>query len=396
MSGPVHPVPLELGIDARSVRLLARAWRERIPVACLDRRLAAEDRSRLAALCRRHVLPPGGREPGLVLFTTGTTGEPKGVLLSRRAIEEACEASAARLGWRPRDRWGLVLSPARAGGAAIVLRCLLAGRPAVPGPARGGPAALARWIAEEGITLLSLVPAQLARLFRELPGWRPPPSLRAVLLGGAAPSPALLAEAARRGVPALPTWGMTETFGQVATVPPGTPPDPALGAGPPLPGRRVRVREGRLEVSGIGLMEGYWPPGSGPDPWSPDGWLVTSDRGRLDESGRVHVLGRADDVIVTGGEKVDPAAVEAFLCRLPGVDEALVFGVPDGTWGELVAAAIVPGDTFSREEFRRALGSLSPAERPRRIALVDGLPLRGGKPDRRRASRLLAVLLEPP
>ncbi len=396
MSTPRHAVPLPVRPDRDAIEAFHRAWEAETPLAPLDARLPAAELRRRAALVRRHPLPPGSGAPALLLFTSGTTGAPKGVVLSRRAVLEAVEASAARLGWRRDDRWGLLLSPARAGGAAVILRCLLAGRPAVPGPARFDPPRVARWIEEEEITLLSLVPAQLSLLFRGLPGWRPPRRLRAVLLGGAAAPPALLREAAAREVPVLPTWGMTETLGQVATVPPGTPPDPAHGSGPPLPGRRVRVRRGRLEVGGAGLMEGYWPPGLHPDPRDADGWLRTADLGRLDRRGYVHVLGRADEVIVTGGEKVHPAGIERVLRDVPGVADALVFGLPDPTWGHLLAAGIVPGEGFSRARLSAAIARLGPSLRPRKIALVPELPYREGKPDRRGAAGRLGRLLRDP
>jgi O-succinylbenzoic acid--CoA ligase len=235
-------------------------------------------------------------------------------------------------------------------------------------------------------TLASLVPAQLAALLDD-PAWRPPPQLRAILLGGAAAPPSLLAAAAARGVPFLTTYGMTETFGQIATMPPDRAGDPAapfallpgvsLAAGTRAAPSPIRVRGPML---GTRYLDGA--------PIAPE--LVTADLGFLDESGALHVVGRADDVIVTGGAKVHPLEVEAVLAATPGVRAACVFAVSDERWGQLVGAALatVPGfDLAAAAAHWRA--ALPPHARPRRLALTADLPLAPtGKPDRRAAARL--------
>lgn len=338
---------------------------------------------------------PDDARAGAIVFTSGTSGRPKGVELSRAALVASAEASAALLGWREGDGWLLSLPPAHVGGLSVVTRCLLARRSVVLEP-RGGPLALAEALEREPVTLASLVPTQLERLFEQCPAWRAPRRLRALLLGGAGARPALLAEAHRRHVPVFSTYGLSEAASQVATQRPGDPPGTLF----PLPGVKVRVVGDRIEVAGPTLLTGYVPSDVFPVPWSDDGWLPTGDRGRIDEQGRLVVLGRADEVIVTGGEKVDPREVEDVLEACPGVVQALVFGVADSTWGELVAAAVVPlggGAPLPEAIAAHCAGRLAQFKRPRLVAFVERLPqTAAGKPDRRRAASALAGALRPP
>jgi acyl-CoA synthetase (AMP-forming)/AMP-acid ligase II len=218
-----------------------------------------------------------------------------------------------------------------------------------------------------------------------------------VLLGGATASAALLDAARARQVPVLPTYGMTETCAQVATVPPGLPADPANGCGPPLPGVELRIAGGRIEVRGPTLFSGYEPP-AGP-PFPADGWFATRDLGRLDERGFLHVSGRLDELVIVGGENVDPCEVEAALADSPWVAAALAFGVPDPALGEVVGAALVRGAGPKPDDDALAgwlAARLAPFKRPRRLAWVDALPLTpDGKPDRRGAALRLAAELRP-
>jgi len=257
---------------------------------------------------------------------------------------------------------------AHVGGLSVLVRCLLARRPFV----LGRPDRVAEDIARHHATIVSLVPTQLARLLDAR--WTPPPWLRIVLLGGAAAPASLLAHAAAAGVPVVTTYGLTEACSQVATQIPGA---SGAGCGPPLPGVRVRIVDERIEIDGPTLFSGYLG-----EPPRAAGWFATGDFGRLDAAGNLHVLGRRTDLIVTGGENVYPAEVEAYL-DARGV-AACVFGMPDETWGEIVCAAttgVVVAAT---------LADLAPWKRPRRWARVRELPLTpGGKPDRA-AARALA------
>jgi O-succinylbenzoic acid--CoA ligase len=311
-------------------------------------------------------------DTAFVLFTSGTTGTSRGVVLSRSAIVAAAAASEARFGWRDDDRWLLALPMAHAGGLSIVVRCLIARKPIVLHDGDFDPASVADLIALARPTLASLVPAQLTELFTTPAG-----DLRAVILGGAAAMPALVDAAVAAGWPVHPSYGLTETFGQIAT---------ATRAGGPLvvlPGVEISVVD-TLTIRAPQLATSYL----GGPAIAPE--LVTSDLGELDGDGTLRVLGRRDDMINTGGEKVHPLDVERVLTATPGVRAACAFGVADERFGRVVAAVIVGDEHFDRasalEYWREALPSFA---RPRWLARVDNLPLLpSGKLDRRAIAAL--------
>ncbi len=322
-------------------------------------------------------------------------------MLSRRAFVASAAASEANLGWQPDDRWLLRLPVAHVGGLSVVTRCLLA-RCAVVLSTESDPAALLDTIGRQRVTILSLVPTLLARLLDLEPHRPAPPHVRAVLLGGAAASPALLARAADRGWPVLTTYGLTETCSQATTQPLGTVNRGELGAGPPLRGMEVRIGDdGEVHVRGPSLLTGYFPTGAHPEPFLEGGWLPTGDFGRLDADGNLHVVGRRADRIVTGGENVDPLEVEQALEAEPGISRACVFGTPDEEWGEVVCAAVVLTDgghrpgVVAREAVAAASVRLAAFKRPRRIVALDSLPLtRSGKVDRAAVVRVAGPRLE--
>ncbi len=358
-----------------------------LPVALLSPKLSPEREGALRTAIASFRPTDGALA---IVFTSGSGGEPKGVELSRRAFEAAANASAARLGWREDDRWLLGLSFAHIGGLSIITRCLAARRPAVVVSAnRFSASEVAHALQRDRATLLSLVPTQLHQFLELAPAWKPPEHLRAVLLGGAAADPALVKTGRARGWPLLLTYGMTETCSQIATQPPTESEDET--SAPPLPGFELRIVDDGIQVRSPTLLTTYQPIGVHPDPRTADGWLVTEDLGRIDTRGRLEVLGRRDDVIVTGGEKVMPLEVERVLASSAGIRAVSVFGIADAVWGQLVAAAIVlDAQALDLRGLRETIRSrLSSFQRPRRLAILDELPLSpSGKVDRRALARL--------
>jgi O-succinylbenzoic acid--CoA ligase len=311
----------------------------------------------------------------LVIATSGSTGEPKGVLLSADALRASATATHDRLGGP--GKWLLALPATHIAGVQVLIRSLLAGtEPDVLDLTSGFRAAsfavaAQPVLATPGRHYTALVPTQLARLVAgEGPGLAALREFDAVLLGGAATPPALLTRALALGVRVVTTYGMSETAGG------------CVYDGVPLNGAEVRLTDDQIELSGPMLALGY----RGREPFS-DGWFRTGDLGRVLPDGRLEVLGRADDVIVTGGEKVPPVLVERVLTAQEGVLEACVVGVPDDEWGHVVAAMIVPSDPGAppgeqclREAVRSAVGR---AAAPKELRFASELPLRGpGKVDR--------------
>lgn len=327
-------------------------------------------------------LPDGDADgAAVVIATSGSTGEPKLVALSAAALTTSAEATAARLGGP--GRWLLALPAEHVAGVQVVVRALLAGAPPQVQDLRGSfrPADFVAATARLGTgrRYTSLVPTQLRRLL-DAGAFEALRSYAAVLVGGAALDPALRAAALDAGVPVVATYGMSETAGG------------CVYDGVPLDGVRVDVDgDGRVRLGGPTLAQGYLGRPAETAAAFVDGWFRTSDLGRW-RHGRLEVLGRADDVIVTGGKKVPPAAVERVLVAQPGVRAACVVGLPDVEWGQIVAAAVVAVDADHdalRASVRTELGR---AAVPRLIVALPELPLRGvGKPDRMAVTALLAA-----
>jgi O-succinylbenzoic acid--CoA ligase len=315
--------------------------------------------------------------------TSGSSGEPRVVRITAGNVVAAVAASRARLGNGPADRWLLALPLFHVGGLSILWRSAEAGGAVVLHDGFDVER-VARAMSRGGVSMASLVPTMLHRVLEVLD--EPVTGMRAVVVGGGAAGSSLLAAGLDAGLPVVATYGSTETCSQVATVAPGEMRRDMGTAGRPLDGFTVTIERsdaggiGEILVSGAAVSPGYVgeAPRVGP--------FRSHDLGRIDEEGRLVVVGRSDDVIVTGGENVVPSVVEAALATHPSVDAVAVYGVLDEEWGEVVVATIV-GDrrvvdtgelhTWARARLRRC-------EIPRRWFMVDALPmLPNGKVDRR-------------
>ena len=294
--------------------------------------------------------------PPLLVETSGSTGAPKRVLLSRRAVLASVAATERRLGGA--GRWALVLSPTYVAGIQVVVRSLVAGHEPV----------LDGW---DDAAYTSLVPTQLHRLLDRPDDVSALAGMDAVLLGGGPIDPALRRRAEDAGIRVVATYGSAETAGG------------CVYDGYALDGVAVALGEGgRIRIAGPTLFDGY---DGDPDATARalvDGWFVTADAGRLDEDGRLHVLGRVDDVVVSGGVNVPTPAVAARLRAHPDVVDAAVVGVPDDEWGHRVVAFVV--GTLDVATARDWVGEVHPRSwAPREVVAVDALPLlRNGKVDR--------------
>jgi len=387
-------VAARLACDTPSVLLVLACLERGIELAPLHPRLtSAETERTLGRLRADHVLasapplselrdlpdavPSGpGTDGAFVVSTSGSSAEPKGVLLSRAALVASARAAAANVPLGPADRTLACLPLAHVGGLSIVTRALVSGSSIVLVP-EFDPGRVLAAISSERVTRASFVPTMLARLLDVDRGELSSPG--AILVGGAACPSSVLETCAARGVRALPTYGLTEMASQVATRRPGT---TSRGVGPPLPGVDVAIRSGRIHVRGPMRMSGY----DGADPvFDDEGFFDTQDLGELAGDGSLVVLGRADDVIVTGGENVSPSEVEAALVASGAALEAAVVGEPDATWGQRVVAFVVPRrpDFDPDRDLAAALAELASFKRPRMIRVRSALPrLASGKVDR--------------
>jgi O-succinylbenzoic acid--CoA ligase len=369
-SGPAI-LPLDAGLPAARLEELLDAFHP-------DAVTGPDGRTRDRAGASAH--PGGGtvaEDTAVIIGTSGSTGVPKGVELSARALLSSARASLARCGALAGDRWLVCLPVTHVAGLQVLVRSLASDTEPVIAPAADAAA-----LAESGCAHVSIVPTQLARLLATEAGIEALGTFTSVLVGGAASSPSLLDEARAAGVRVLTTYGMSETCGG------------CVYDGVPLHGVTVRAGEdgtsedgeaGRLRISGPVLMNRYY---GQPDLTASvlvSGEFLTSDLGSV-SAGRVVVRGRADDVINTGGHKVVPGEVAAALETCPGVREVVVVGRTDPEWGERVTAVVVPADASdppSLELLRMHVRERLPRYAcPSELVLTDSLPvLPSGKPD---------------
>jgi len=292
--------------------------------------------------------------PATITFTSGSSGAPKAALHTFGNHYHSALGSNTNIALRPGDRWLHSLPLYHVGGLSILFRCMLAGATvALPQPGTS----LGESIAGLGATHVSLVSTQLSWLLREdayLVG------LEAVLMGGGPVPPSLVDEALARGLPLHTSYGLTEMASQVTTTLPGASIEELRTAGRVLPNREVSIsKSGEILVRGETLFAGYVE-GEEPDrPLDAEGWFHTRDLGEIDESGYLRVGGRMDNLFISGGENIQPEEIEEALCRLDGIDEAVVVPVLDEEFGARPVAFVRAAGRMP-EELARKLEPLLP------------------------------------
>jgi o-succinylbenzoate---CoA ligase len=316
-----------------------------------------------------------------IVFTSGTSGQPKGVMLTYGNFYNSALASAERLGTQPDDNWLCPLPLYHVGGLNILVRSLIYGTSFVLDNLSDMDSFL---FYLQGSTLVSLVPTQLYRLIKA--DVKFPSSLRCILLGGAAASDELLEMCRERKLPIATTYGLTEACSQVATATPDEVYAKPGTLGKPLNGTQIRIVDeagqalkngdiGEIVVSGKTVMKGYYQNPEATAKALHDGELFTGDIGYLDADDDLFVLQRRTDLIVSGGENVYPVEVEAALRKHPAVEEACVVGIPHPEWGQQVAAAVVRKSEVSEAELTAfCRDSLAGYKLPRRFLFVEVLP----------------------
>jgi O-succinylbenzoic acid--CoA ligase len=377
--GSLTAVCLAAGEAAEAVR---RAWESGRAVTVVDPRSPRHERDRVLAVLRpTHVHDEHGRRPveggepvsldvAAVVATSGTTGEPKGVELTWLGLRASAGAVSEAVGAGPADRWLCCLPLSGVGGLSVVARSLVSGVPVSVAPRFDAEA-----VAAAGATLVSLVPTQLARA---LAARVPLDGFHRILVGGA-PVPADLRDRAEEaGSRVTPTYGLSETWGGV------------VHDGRPLPGVAVRLgNDGEILIRGPVVMRGYrGRPDLTTRALGADGWLRTADVGAWAHDGRLVVVDRRDDLVITGGVNVSPTEVESVLAAHPGVADVGVAGVPDPDWGQRVVAYVVPADAERPPTLSglRAYAAerLSAPKLPRQVVLVATIPRTPGGKIRRR------------
>lgn len=339
-----------------------------------------------------------------IVYTSGTTGFPKGVQISYANHLAQALASAVQLGLDTKERWLVPMPLFHVGGMGVLMRSLVYGSTAVLHD-RFDAERVNQALAHDSITLISVVPTMLKRMLDDKYRTSYQPTLRCVLLGGSAASEGLLRACQDAGIPVAQSYGMTETNTQVATIRPEDGLRKLGSSGKPLFQTSIQVvtngqlaapfESGEICVRGPSVTNGYWENKAATTEAFVDGWLRTGDVGYLDDDGYLYVLDRRRDLIVSGGENVYPAEIERVIQTLEGVEEVGVVGDPDDEWGQVPVAFIVvrSGQALTEQDVFAHCGEhLARYKIPKRVYWRDELPRNAsGKLLRRRLVEWLDI-----
>ncbi|MEM1093116.1 MAG: o-succinylbenzoate--CoA ligase [Bacteroidota bacterium] len=352
-------VPLSTRIPPEQVP----AYLDRVEAAaCLTDAVVADARVISAALPRAaqpaQVQTWRADAPTTIIFSSGSTGEPKALVHSAGNHYYSALGSATNIPVQPGHTWGLTLPLYHVGGLAILFRCFWGGATVgLPDAAHDLEASVR---SEASWTHLSLVPTQLIRLLRA--GLHAPlQRYAAILLGGSAMPSGMLREAHAHGLPIHTSYGMTEMSSQIATTPPAADLDTLHTAGHVLPHRALRIADsGEVQVRGETLCLGRWEDGAVVPLTTADGWYATRDVGEIDDVGRLRITGRLDRQFISGGENIQPEQIERAMLQHDGVHEVIVVPVPDAEFGQRPFAFARTDTPLSLIAWRRFLDGRLP------------------------------------
>ena len=329
---------------------------------------------------------PSYEETFCILFTSGSSGLPKAVNISRKNIESSCNISQKNLNVEKSDKWLLCMPPYHAGGLSIIYRSLILGNKFHIEDDFNSEKVI-DLIMSEKINIVSMVPTMLSKIVYQMKDRNliAPKSFKFVLSGGAKTPEELILSSNNIGLKTLPTYGMTETSSQIATASPNDEFRPLNSVGKPLLRDSVKIaKNSEIQVSGE-MVANYY------DEKVSKKWLQTGDYGYIDKDNYLFVKGRIDELIISGGENINPLEVEEFISKNKKIKECIVLGKTDEYWGEKVVAAIYSDDDITLEEINSYLGGLDKFKYPKDIVqLKKPLPkLHNGKFDRKKIKKLI-------
>ena len=329
---------------------------------------------------------PSYEETFCILFTSGSSGLPKAVSISRKNIESSCNISQKNLNVEKSDKWLLCMPPYHAGGLSIIYRSLILGNKFHIEDDFNSEKVI-DLIMSEKINIVSMVPTMLSKIVYQMKDRNliAPKSFKFVLSGGAKTPEELILSSNNIGLKTLPTYGMTETSSQIATASPNDEFRPLNSVGKPLLRDSVKIaKNSEIQVSGE-MVANYY------DEKVSKKWLQTGDYGYIDKDNYLFVKGRIDELIISGGENINPLEVEEFISKNKKIKECIVLGKTDEYWGEKVVAAIYSDDDITLEEINSYLGGLDKFKYPKDIVqLKKPLPkLHNGKFDRKKIKKLI-------
>ena len=329
---------------------------------------------------------PSYEETFCILFTSGSSGLPKAVSISRKNIESSCNISQKNLNVEKSDKWLLCMPPYHAGGLSIIYRSLILGNKFHIEDDFNSEKVI-DLIMSEKINIVSMVPTMLSKIVYQMKDRNliAPKSFKFVLSGGAKTPEELILSSNNIGLKTLPTYGMTETSSQIATASPNDEFRPLNSVGKPLLRDSVKIaKNSEIQVSGE-MVANYY------DEKVSKKWLQTGDYGYIDKDNYLFVKGRIDELIISGGENINPLEVEEFISKNKKIKECIVLGKTDEYWGEKVVAAIYSDDDITLEEINSYLDGLDKFKYPKDIVqLKKPLPkLHNGKFDRKKIKKLI-------